>query len=405
MLLAFCLISAAAAGPKPISIGAALPLSGPEAKSGARVRDGYELAIEIANQGGGVELAGRRTPVKLVITDDRSEGATDAKAVEELVRGGAAAILGTFGSSLVEYGSAAAEKLQVPYVAPTGASRALYQRGFKYLFGLQTPVEQMANATLRWIEDEQQRGKLPSPLRIVLLAEKTPHGKEYATGVKDFVEKTPRRRGAYQIVLEESFDLNVKDVRPLLERVKGARADVLLVDAHLPDYLTFHSQYAKMDMCHKVISYGARGPEHEARDQLKAAVDYVLSAVWWSAQMGRTERVAEFIAKFDARYRREPEWYEALGYEAARTLLEAMHNAGSTEPNAVRRALEQLKMESILPGGYLAFPEQYGRQAWYLFLVQQNMPDGTAPVIFPRIAAVKDGVAPNPRCAQAKVAK
>jgi hypothetical protein len=33
------------------------------------------------------------------------------------------------------------------------------------------------------------------------------------------------------------------------------------------------------------------------------------------------------------------------------------------------------------------------------------MPDGTAPVIFPRIAAVKDGVAPNPRCAQAKVAK
>jgi hypothetical protein len=30
MLLAFCLIVAAAAGPKPISIGAALPLSGPE---------------------------------------------------------------------------------------------------------------------------------------------------------------------------------------------------------------------------------------------------------------------------------------------------------------------------------------------------------------------------------------
>ena len=51
-----------------------------------------------------------------------------------------------------------------------------------------------------------------------------------------------------------------------------------------------------------------------------------------------------------------------------------------------------------MPGGYLAFPEQYGGQAQYLFVVQQNLPDGSAPVVYPRIAAVKDGIAPNPRC-------
>jgi branched-chain amino acid transport system substrate-binding protein len=55
-------------------------------------------------------------------------------------------------------------------------------------------------------------------------------------------------------------------------------------------------------------------------------------------------------------------------------------------------------MESLLPGGYLAFPEQYGFQAQYLFVVQQNMPDGSSPVVYPRIAAVKEGIAPNPRC-------
>jgi len=69
-----------------------------------------------------------------------------------------------------------------------------------------------------------------------------------------------------------------------------------------------------------------------------------------------------------------------------------------------RTALAQLKMESLLPGGFLAFPEQYGGQAQYLFVVQQNMPDGTAPVVYPRIAAVKDGIAPNPLCAGSTLA-
>ena len=64
----------------------------------------------------------------------------------------------------------------------------------------------------------------------------------------------------------------------------------------------------------------------------------------------------------------------------------------------MRESLATLKMESILPGGYLTFPEEYGYQARYLFVVQQNMPDGSSPIIYPKIAQVQDGVAANPRC-------
>jgi branched-chain amino acid transport system substrate-binding protein len=96
-----------------------------------------------------------------------------------------------------------------------------------------------------------------------------------------------------------------------------------------------------------------------------------------------------------------PEWYEALAYEAARALFQAIQRAGSTDRDAVRDALAALKMESILPGGYLAFPEQYGHQARYLFVVQQNMPEGGAPIVYPRIAANQEGVVPNPRCGRA----
>jgi branched-chain amino acid transport system substrate-binding protein len=399
------IVSAAqAAPPKEITLGAAVPLTGSEAKSGGRLRDGYELAVQLANQQGGVEIGGVRVPVKLNLVDDKSDGPTDERAVEELVNQGADVMLGTFGSSLVEKGSAVSEKMHVPYVSATGASRALYQRGFKHLFGLQAPIEQLANALMRWAEEEQQAGKLPSPARVAVIWEKTSHGKEYAEAVKDFASKTPRRRAAWQVVMDESFELNGKEYKPVLERLKAANADVVLVDAHLPDYITMHGQYAKIGLCHKLISYGARGPEREAREQLKTSADYVTSAVWWSDEMAQNARTAEFVKKFNERYNRSADWYEALGYEAVRATLEAIHRAGTTERTSVRNALAQLKMESLLPGGFLAFPEQYGGQAQYLFVVQQNMPDGSAPVVYPRIAAVKDGIAPNPACGSSKLA-
>jgi branched-chain amino acid transport system substrate-binding protein len=405
LIASFLVGSAVHAAPaKEIKLGAAVPLSGSESKSGGRLRDGYELAVEIANQQGGVEVGAARVPVKLVLVDDKSDGAADERAVEDLAGQGVDVMLGTFGSSLVEKGSAVSEKLRVPYVAATGASKALYQRGFKHLFGLQSPIEQLGNALMRWAEEEQQRGHLASPARIAVIWEKTSHGKEYAEAIKDFAGKTPRRRTAWTMVMDESFELNAKDYKPVLERLKAANADVVLVDAHLPDYITMHGQYAKMGLCHKMISYGARGPEREARDQLKSAADYVTSAVWWSDEMAHNVRTAEFVKQFNQKYHRSADWYEALGYEAVRVALDAIHRAGTTDRAAVRSAMTQTKMESLLPGGFLAFPEQYGGQAQYLFVVQQNLPDGSAAVIYPRIAAVKEGIAPNPACVASKVA-
>ena len=48
---------------------------------------------------------------------------------------------------------------------------------------------------------------------------------------------------------------------PQLQKVKSARADIFLSDAHLQDYITMHRQYLQSGMHHQMISYGARGPE------------------------------------------------------------------------------------------------------------------------------------------------
>ena len=95
-----------------------------------------------------------------------------------------------------------------------------------------------------------------------------------------------------------------------------------------------------------------------------------------------------------------PEWYQALGYEAARALFTAIEQAGSTDRNAVREKLAALKMPSLLPGGQATFPAEFGQQTHAPFVVQQNMPDGSAPIIAPADAATAKGIAPNPNCAK-----
>ncbi len=258
------------------------------------------------------------------------------------------------------------------------------------------PVELLGNTLMRWVDEQQKVGKLPRPSRIALVWENTAHGKDFRKGVLAFAQGAP---GDYHVVVDESFELNGKDFGALLGKVKASGADLFLADAHLPDYITMHRQYVSAGLCNKVVSYGARGSEKGAVDALgKDNVAYVLSAVWWNSQLGSKGLTRDFVEAFKARYGREPEWYQALAWETARALFTAVREAGSTDREAVRKKLAELKIPSILPGGELAFASEHGEQAYYPFVVQQNQPDGTSPIVFPKEVANSSGVAPNPRC-------
>jgi branched-chain amino acid transport system substrate-binding protein len=55
-------------------------------------------------------------------------------------------------------------------------------------------------------------------------------------------------------------------------------------------------------------------------------------------------------------------------------------------------------MESVVPFGTLTFPEETGYQADYAFLVQQNTPNGSSPIIYPDELATGKGIPKNPNC-------
>jgi branched-chain amino acid transport system substrate-binding protein len=386
------------AAPAKISIGATLPLTGSEARIGGFFKEGYDLAFEEVAKRGGLEVGGKKLPVTLTLLDDTTNQATAVSLADRLINVDKVDfLLGTYATNLVEAQSTVAEQNKVPYVNGGGAATAIYKRGYKYLFGLLFPVELLGRTLMEWIDVQQKAGKLPRPAKIALLWENTSHGKDFRKGVADFAAQSG---GGYEIAVDESFPLDGKDFSALLGKVKAAKVDLFLADAHLPDYITMQRQYVQAGLCHKVLSYGARGSEKGAVEALgRENVDHIVSGVWWNAQLADKPGPArDFADAFKAKYGKAPEWFQALGYESARVLMLAIQQAGRVDREAVRQKLADMKAPSLLPGGTVEFPAATGQQAQNVFVVQQNMPDGTSPIIFPASEARAAGIAPNPKC-------
>src|SRR4051794_13609419 len=208
---------AAAPSGNEILIGATLPLTGSESRTGGFYKEGYELAFEEANKNGGIDVGGKKMQVRLTLLDDTSAQATAASLADRLINSDKVQfLLGTYATNLVEAQSVVAEQNAIPYVNGGGAATAIYKRGYKWVFVLLSPVEILAESVMKWIDAEQKAGRLPKSASIALVWENTSHGKDFRKGITDFADKSG---GAYKVVVDESFELGGKDFSALLDKV------------------------------------------------------------------------------------------------------------------------------------------------------------------------------------------
>ncbi|HEY4728761.1 MAG TPA: ABC transporter substrate-binding protein, partial [Actinomycetes bacterium] len=131
--------------PDTITIGATLPLTGTESKAGGRQKQGYELAVDLANQAGGIDVAGKKVKVQLKLLDDTTDQAKAVNLAQRLItQDKVNFMLGTYSTPLVEAQSTVAEQNQIPYVNGGGASTSIYGKGFKWIFGTLASVENLS---------------------------------------------------------------------------------------------------------------------------------------------------------------------------------------------------------------------------------------------------------------------
>jgi len=385
--------TAAANIPDTITIGAVLPLTGSFNASGGYFKQGYELATKEINDAGGLDIAGKKVKIDLQILDDASDGTKSRSLVEQLVtQKKPTALLGGYDTGLVQAQQAVPDQYKIPMVEGGGAASAIFTRGNKYLFGTLATIDFLGKNTMDFLKNWIDAGKLPKPLKIALTWENTDHGKDYQAAVEAAAKADPSR---FQVVLDQSFELNATDFTALLTQVKSANADAYLSDAHLPDYITMHKQYAQMGLSHKFVSYGARGPDQKGLDALGDTANYLIAGLWWTP--AQTDKVSvDFTAKWKAAYNATPDWFQALSYTTAQVLYAGITKAGSVDGTKIRDALAGLDFKNALvPGGEIKFDATGKPQTQYVMV--QNLPGRKVAIVWPKeMPGYADAILPIP---------
>jgi branched-chain amino acid transport system substrate-binding protein len=379
-----------------IAIGVVLPITGREAKPGQYQREGIELAIEQINQKGGifVKVLGKKLPIREIFYDDGSDQAKSAGLVERAMSNdNVVAVLGGYSTALGEAESVMPDRYLTPWITTGAAASTIFSNGYQYVFGTLSRTDVLGYTTAQFLGSLVDQGKLHKGLKVALALENTDHGVDYGKGISRWIGDHP---GYFSVVFSEKFDLGAPDFSGLLQKVKNARADIFLADAHLQDYITMHRQYIQAGMSHQMVSYGARGPEKDARKAFGDASNYIFAGIWWSADLPYPQ-VKKFVADYTAFTKHAPDsWYPATAYDAVRVLATAIEKAGSLDHTAIRDALRATHMtDSLLPGQVLIFGKD--GQVTTPFVIVQNKPGGKVDIVYPKDAATGEAVAPIPK--------
>ena len=376
-----------------IKVGVVLPTTGREGKPGTYQKEGIELAMKQINDAGGVQVGDKKLRLKEVFYDDGSDSARSALLVERAITSdGVTALISGYSSELGEAESVMPERYRTPWITPGAATSAIFARGYQYAFGGQTSIDVLGFTTAEFLGSLVDQGKLKRGLKIAMALENTDHGIDYGKGIEQWIKQNP---GYFAVVFSEKFELGGTDFSGLLQKIKQSHADIFLADTHLQDYITMQRQYIQSGMKHQMISYGARGPEADARKALGDGVDYIFAGIWWSDELPYPQ-VKKFVADYQAfTGHKVDSWYASTAYEAVHALAAAITAAGSLDKTAIRDNLGKLQMkDSLVPGQVLKFGSN--GQASYPFLIMQNKPGGKVDIVYPKDAATGEAIAPMP---------
>ena len=192
-------------------IGYADPLTGTFGRDGNLVKDAYDFWAELVNSKGGIEVKGKKYPIELIVIDDKSIAAENAKFTEKLITEDKVdLILGGFGSDSVFAGSAVAERYKYPLISGAASSDKLFERGFKYYFStLGKATEEVRGCV------DMVRILSPKPKSGAIIGSDILFTSLAAEGYKKYAAQN-----GIEIILFELFPITLQDYNSMLLKVK-----------------------------------------------------------------------------------------------------------------------------------------------------------------------------------------
>ena len=323
-----------------VRIGNIIPLSGPSAAVGQQGQNAREMAVEEINAAGGIKSLGG-AKLEMIYADSESKPEKGVAEAERLINSEKVHILtGCWNSAVTYPTTAVAERYGIPFVVPVSVADKITEQGFKTVFRIAAKDSWWTRDQFAFLKEMQAEfgGDLK---RLAFVYENGDWGKGFAEQWKKLAAE-----GDYEVVLDEPYPSTATDLSPVVQKIRRARPDVLLLVSNAADAILLTNTLAEYRVHPKAIIGSGGG--HADPSFLEAAGEnarYIFDIVEWETDVNKPG-VAEINAKFKAKYGYNLAGESVDAYVAVYTIADALERAASLDPVKIREALAATKLQT-----------------------------------------------------------
>lgn len=359
-----------------IKIGSIHPLTGSMAYEGQALVNAQQIAIDEINAAGGIKSLGG---ARLTLVTGDSQGAADVGASEAqrlIEQEGVVALTGAYQSSVVETTSQEAEKAGIPYVVSVGATVSLAERGFSTFFRIQPNSEMFGKRAMEMMAEVKKEDWKT----CVIIHEDSVMG----TGTSDYITQYMSLSGL-ELLDTIAYSASATTLDSEVTTLAGLNPDVLICIGYYSDTSLLFRTINERGITFKCVlgvSNGAISDEKfvaEFGDSVENFINCNYSI------NPNSEKAQALMTTYKEEYGDEIINHAVFAYESIKVLAAALEAAGSTDGEALCKALSELdypnsEMVSAMSGD-IVFDEKGENINASLTLIQ--IQDGTNKVVYP----------------------
>ena len=397
--------TASAQAQQEIKIGVIYPLTGALASSGAEMRDALEFAEDIINNGlkgvpelpfaaGGGLTGLKGAKIKLVFADHQGNPQVGATEAERLIsQEHVVALMGAYNSNVTQTASQVAERDKIPFLNAESSSATLTQRNFKYFFRTTPHDELFVKNAVEFMHDVEQARHMKIA-SVATLSENTLFGNEAAK-----LQLKYATAQGYNVVKQVSYPAKTTQLTSEVQTLKAANPTVLLQSSYSEAILSMKTYKELGYLPDMLIANDAGFADTEFIKTLGKDAEYVISREVWALDIGDKKPIIKKVDDlFKARYKIDFTGNSARSFTGLMVLADAINRAGSTDPEAIRKALAATNLPAsalIMPWKGVKFDETGQNTLGAGILVQVR--EGKYTTIWPFDLASHEVVWPMPR--------
>ena len=325
-----------------VKIGAAAPLTGPQAHIGKDNENGTRMAIDDANARG-VIIGGKKAHFELLSEDDQTDPKTATIVAQQLVDAKVNGVIGHLNSGTTIPASAIYFKNGIPQISPSATAVRYTAQGYKTAFRVMSNDAQQGKALGEFA------ARVLGAKQIAVIDDRTAYGQ----GLADEFVKSAEANGAKIIVREYTTDKAV-DFTAVLTSIKGKQPDLLFFGGMDPQGVPMIKQLRALGIKTQFMM-GDGGYTPKLIELAGDAAEGVYASLP-GVPLDNMPSGRDFAKRYEERFHQPIQLYAPYCYDAVNVMIAAMQKAGSAEPEKYLPELGKTEMDGVT--ARIAFDEK-----------------------------------------------